>query len=449
MYELATAVATLGHHVELRGDISAPILETITTAAGAAPVIGLSPRPPEPGEIVIVPEGVGVPDLVAAAVVSGARPVMLMLAPPGLFGWSFRSGWSLPDPNDVPLDTVGTPGTFRAIDGLGMTMWTNAQGIAAAGRAAGVPVTWLGTGTPVGFPEPADKLYDLAVVTANRWSAAAEAVVGRLADVSVLRIPPMAHQYSLSEALAPARLLVWPSRVEGMSRISREARAVGTVPVSLATNPFAEVDDYGGGVVLVPDAESLEKEVRSLLGDPARVGSLAASARTSAIAQADWGAYRTRVAEALVEVAVERPEDEARAEIGALLRASHTSARDEFESILAAHLVAIEKISTELKRVCGELGRVNGELESSGAELGRVSGELARVEREYASARLASSSELAAANTRAGELVAALAAAERELAAFRSRLLVRVVDRSGYGKLAGARRAREEQRREN
>ena len=72
LYELATAAATLGHHVELRGNISAPILETITTAAGAAPMTGMGPRPPEPGEIVVVPEGVFVPHLASAALPSAA-----------------------------------------------------------------------------------------------------------------------------------------------------------------------------------------------------------------------------------------------------------------------------------------------------------------------------------------------------------------------------------------
>jgi hypothetical protein len=457
LYELATAAATLGHHVELRGNISAPILETITTAAGAAPMTGMGPRPPEPGEIVVVPEGVFVPHLASAALPSGARPVIVLLAPPGLFGWSFRSGWTVPDPAVVPLDSLGTPETFRAIDGLGMTMWTNAGGIAAAGRAAGVAVTWLGTGTPVDFPEPQEKVYDVAVIMENRWYGAAEAIVEQLGDVSVLRIPAIANQYSLAEALSPARLLVWPSRVEGMSRISREARSVGTVPVALATNPFAEIDDWGDGIVLVPDVESLANEVRSLLGDPALINSLAVAARRGARAQADWDAYRSRLAGALEQVAAVRPEDEARAEIGALLRGSFASlrdefasareefasAREEFEAILATNLVEIEKTSTELKRVCRELGRANGDLERTGAELSRVSGELARVKGEYASARLDSARELAAARSQADDLGSALAVAESELAAFRSRLLVRIVEQSGYGKLVGARRARQ------
>jgi chromosome segregation ATPase len=242
-----------------------------------------------------------------------------------------------------------------------------------------------------------------------------------------------------------------------MSRISREARSVGTVPVALATNPFAEIDDWGDGIVLVPDVESLANEVRSLLGDPALINSLAVAARRGARAQADWDAYRSRLAGALEQVAAVRPEDEARAEIGALLRGSFASlrdefasareefasAREEFEAILATNLVEIEKTSTELKRVCRELGRANGDLERTGAELSRVSGELARVKGEYASARLDSARELAAARSQADDLGSALAVAESELAAFRSRLLVRIVEQSGYGKLVGARRARQ------
>jgi hypothetical protein len=73
---------------------------------------------------------------------------------------------------------------------------------------------------------------DVAIVEENRWVSLAEEVVGRLDGVSVLRIPGIDSTHSLSEVLRPARILGWPSRVEGMSRIAREARAVGTVPVA-------------------------------------------------------------------------------------------------------------------------------------------------------------------------------------------------------------------------
>ncbi len=164
-------------------------------------------------------------------------------------------------------------------------------------------VEWLGTGTPVPFPDPGPKTVDVAIVEENRWVSLAEEVVGRLDGVSVLRIARIDSTYSLSEVLRPARILVWPSRVEGMSRIAREARGVGTVPVVLDTNPFVTSADHGGGLVLVDDLSGMAHEISTLLGDRGGLERLSDEGIESARLQVSWKHYLDRVSRSLQAVA--------------------------------------------------------------------------------------------------------------------------------------------------
>ncbi len=314
LYELATALAALGVQVELRGELSASVLATITEAAGARPIVGLPPRRPDPGEVVILPEGLPPSDLYLTCHLSGARPVVLLLGPPGLCGWSFLAGWSAPDLLTVDASTVGTSASFRAMDELGLTLWSAAYGIAEAGRRAGVRVTRIGTGTPVPFPDPPAKSVDIALVEANRWFPLAQEVATRLPRASVLSVP-FRPGYSLSAALGPARILPWPSRVEGMSRVEREARAVGTVPIALDTNPFVTARDHGAGAVLVSDLDRLAEEAGRLLDTPVELRDLARRAAAGARADANWKGFLRRVAAALGDVPPVRAGD-ARSEFG-------------------------------------------------------------------------------------------------------------------------------------
>jgi hypothetical protein len=319
LYELAVGAAVLGMDVELRGGINEPILRELGTAAGALPRTGLPPRRPGLGDIVVLSEGAD-PEWIAPVALSGAKPVFYLLAPPGLFGWSFLAGWpGSQDPTAVPLDSVGKPETFQAIDALGFAMWTNAHGIAEAGHRAGVPVSWLGTGTPVPFPNPPAKEYDLALVEYNRWHPAAQAIAERIEGASVLRVPPVPWSYSLSASLASARLLVWPSRLEGMSRIAREARAVGTVPIFLDTNPFVTKEDYGAGVVLCSDDTEMLASIEQLLDDAAALEKLADEGRASAREQAAWGPFLQRLEHAVLTLP-DDPAAQAREHIGELVR---------------------------------------------------------------------------------------------------------------------------------
>lgn len=380
LYELATAAAVAGFDVELRGDLNAAILGTITGAAGVAPRCPDQSRRPRADDIVIVPEGYDIAGL-AALHLSDSRNVVLALAPPGLSGWSFQAGWSLPSHLTVPLDQVGRPETFRAIAALGFSLWTNAHGIAEAGRSAGTSVTWLGTGTPVPFPPSPPKEYDLAVVESNRWHTWSEQIANELSEFSVLRIPARASTYSLGADLARARVLIWPSRVEGMSRIAREARGVGTVPVALDTNPFATLEDHGAGVVLVPDLATLRDEARRLLRDPERLAALSNQAVAGVRAQADWGHYVARVAAAVTDLA-DQVDAPARAVFGDFF--------DRKVRALQRQVAALEPVASRVVYLDAALADTRVRLQDSQA---------------------------------------ALAAAQQEVRAFRRRRIVRLVDR--------------------
>jgi len=398
LYELAVAAVVSGFDVELRGDVNEPILTAITDAAGVAPELPREPRWPASGEVVVVPE---VFDLIrmAALHLSGAQCVVLALAPPGLFGWSFLSGWTPRDPGEVAPIDVGTPEMFKAIDALGISVWTNAHGTAEAAERAGIRATWVGTGTPVAFPVASVKEFDLAVVEHNRWFESADDVAAKLSDYSVLKIPARPSTYSLCDDLARARVLVWPSRLEGMSRISREARAVGTVPVALDTNPFATEVDHGEGTVLVDDLDDLGRQVRRLLENPDQLAELSARAVAGARRQADWGGFVSRV-DSAVRALEPRADAEARAVLGLQFaeRLNHLCAR-------VAHLEASEEALTH------SVQELEATTKSQADQLALRDEYLKDVTDQLLSAE---------------EHVAALGS---ELAEFRSRRIVRLLDR--------------------
>jgi hypothetical protein len=435
LYELAVAGAALGLDVELRGTINYPVLRTLTEAAGATPRLGLGSRRPDANDIIVVPEAQD-RDLLTTVALSDARLVMHLLAPPGLWGWSFDPSWDLADPLTVPVDSVGRPETFAAINGFGFTLWTNALGTAGAGHQAGVPVTWIGTGTPVGPPEVPEKRVDVAVVETNRWWPLTAQVLERLEGVTVERIPARPSVYSLSSDLAPARILLWPSRIEGMSRVQREARWVGTVPVALNTNPFATIDDHGDGVVLVDDLDEMARRTRELLADTDRWRWLSAQAIEGASKQADWNSFLDRVATA-VEAVAESPR-----RVGASVMESlgeHSWKRVRAER---GHRGALEGAVIELRDTVDRFARDRSEtehaLKAATAHLDQVQAELSatRTQLEAATGVLeVTRNQLAAA-------IAAQAQSASELAAFRTRWATRVVDYSMAGRLWGALRRR-------
>jgi hypothetical protein len=433
LYELAVAASVLGMEVELRGALNPDILAELCSAVGARPSTGLTPRRPSRHDLVVLPEAADVP-LIAAVQLSGARRVMHMLAPPGLWGWSFLPEWTGgADGNVVDLRSVGLPATFRAMADLGFSLWTNARGIAEAGMNAGVSVEWVGTGTPVEFPDMPEKRFDVAVVEANRWYGEAQAIVDQMPGASILRVGPLPNTYSLSAALGPARVLVWPSRIEGMSRIAREARAVGTIPVALDTNPFVTPADHGEGVVLAADTHGIAERAQLLLGDDDRLKAAAAAAVASARQQAAWQPYVRRVKHA-VESAADRPSAFSLGYFGDLVE-GHDLRRsreiDELQSALADQRRSFEEAKGHLERVQAAHDAVKGALAAAQSQLTAYDGALAATQLELATCHEA----LAARRLELEASREELEASREELGAYRRRLAVRVLERSGLGRV--------------
>jgi hypothetical protein len=305
---------------------------------------------------VIVAEGNEDPLYVGRAVFSGARVVLLALAPPGLVGWPFVAGWSPPSLLTAERAEVARPEHLRAAAGLGMTMWTHMPVLADLASAAGVPCRFIGNGSPKGPPPPVGKHADVAWLRENRWAPLAEPIARRL-DAHVDAVELVDHDEMLHR-LGEARILLWPSRLEGHGRISLEARSVGCVPVALASNVFATGLDEDSGAVAVGSVDELPEVIERLLEDPDRLAALAEQGRRSATAQLDWAAYVQRVGDGLRELeGAEDPAAGGRALIAArideLLAAAETRAGDADR--------AVQRLSVEVERLTAEVERLTTE----------------------------------------------------------------------------------------
>jgi hypothetical protein len=222
---------------------------------------------------------------------------MMILAPVGLFGPALHPGWTQSDLLSVPVESVAQPDLFHAIAAAGFVLWTNSPGTASAAHDAGLECTYLGTGSPLPPPCPVPRTYDVAFVEANRWRALAESVAAQL-DASCLRIGPQVGWNGVAAELAKARILIWPSRIEGNSRIQREARTVGTVPVALPSRFTPDLNERSGAVV-VESLEQMPAVIEALLRDPLHLRELSRRAVEWARTQLDWQAYIARVDEAI------------------------------------------------------------------------------------------------------------------------------------------------------
>jgi hypothetical protein len=298
MCELAAAIAATGRDVELRGELSREVLGEICEAAGAWPVLDPNPRRLTPDDTVIIPEGWWDASWVLKFVLGPARTIVMAVAPPGLQGWPFTGPWSKPDPFSVPLDSVGLPEHYRAMAALGLELWTHSPRIAEEARASGVDCLFIGSGTPVRFPDPPPRRYDLVTVQENRWGPLSARVAGELNGISHRAIPKVDHAEMLRE-LGSGHVLAWPSRIEGHSRIQLEARAMGTVPVALSSNRYAAGMDEENGAVVVDSVEEMPAAIRALLADRPRLSELSERAARTARARTDWGAFVDRVDSAL------------------------------------------------------------------------------------------------------------------------------------------------------
>jgi hypothetical protein len=296
LYEFAFAVAALGREVELRGWLDRPVFERMAAGAGARPAIDLAARRPAPDDLVVVPEGWVDPLDYARLLLSPARLAIFILAAPGLFGWPFvGSGWKPVDPLTVSLDQLARPEYFRGMAALGFRLLTHSAGIADAAVAAGVECAFIGTGRPNWTaPPPADKTIDVAAIGENRWAPFADRVLDELDGYTTDRIERVSNDELVSR-LGRARVLLWPSRIEGHATIPWEARGVGCVPVALSSNRFAVGLDEAHGAVLVDTVEEIAPAIRSLLGEPERWESMSRLGRETAPRQVDWDAYVGRV----------------------------------------------------------------------------------------------------------------------------------------------------------
>jgi glycosyltransferase involved in cell wall biosynthesis len=347
MYELAAAAAVHGHRVELRGDISRRDYEEIVAATGASISTSLSPRRPTAKEVVLLPEGIDEPLLYTGVALSAARVVMVLLGPPGLFGPVLDPGFVRPDPLTVDPSLVGTPPGYRMIRDWGFELWSNSPAIVAEARASGVDCEFLGTGQPLPYPAPGPKTHDVAFVAANRWAPTARDVSERL-DCRVSEVG-QGDRASVVRALAGARILLLPARIEGQSRLQLEARAVGTVPVAFSSNRYAAGMDEDGGAVLVESVADMAAAVDELLKDPDRLADLSARAVSSARAQLDWTQFGTRV-QGTLERSYPTPAKRLREVAGAVI-----------EGMVRERRKREERLAEELEEVESKLAAANEE----------------------------------------------------------------------------------------
>jgi hypothetical protein len=413
LLELAAAAAQNGVDVELRGAFMerevAEVERFTNVTIGRPRESGL----PAAGDTVVIPEGTPDPLLFARAALSPARAVLLLMAAPGLFGWPFDRERVPEDPTVVDPQSVGRAEQLVAARHFGFELWTNARGIAAQARDAGIPHHYLGIGRPVPYPDPVPKRVDVVTLAANRWSALAREAAGALRPgLTREEIGKTSHARLLT-ALGEARIFIHPARIEGVSRLSEEARAMGTVPILLASNRFGDGMDEASGAVTVGTVEEIAPAVHDLLDDPARLDALAAAGRQSSREAVAWDPFVRRIGEVLAAPDLEVARfARGRAGFGARLAEREDEVRRRVESAAAtaqAHAVAAREQEVRVE--------VNAALSRAAAAARRAD----------AAARHADAAS------------AALAAAETRLQALRSRKAVRLALRAS-GALALVRR---------
>jgi hypothetical protein len=243
---------------------------------------------------------------------------------------------------------------------LGFGLITHSQGIVAAAAGAGVACRYVGMGGPSRFPEPeGPRPTDVVGLMENRWAPLVEQVLARLdGGPSVDRVPAVSNAEVLRR-FARARLLLWPSRMEGHATIPIEARAMGCVPVALDSNPYLAGAGEEFGMVVVPSLEAMARAVPELLADPARLERLSAAGRDWARRHDDWDAFRGRVEGWLADAGDQPPGHGALAGVGAAVRAATTGlleAREEIalaERDLTAATLSQERLAAELEWMRG------------------------------------------------------------------------------------------------
>jgi hypothetical protein len=374
LYELAVAAAAGGHDVELRGDISTPLLDAIAEAAGARPETPTEQRRPEADDLVIISEGGNDPLRFARLALSPARVVLAILAPTGLFGWPFVTQRYAEDPLTMPLNLLARPEHFRAIAALDMDIWTPESRTHELASAAGARSEMIGHGSPVPLDDLVEtKDIDVAYLEGSRWRALAEQAAATMTrPVHAIAI---GSRESVLDSLARTKVLLWPARIEGRGTILWEARSVGAVVVALASNRHAVGLDESHGAIAVDTIEEMPAVAEQLLGDPARLAALAEAGRRTAAEQVDWDRYVARVSDAIERVQLREagPTADARAAFGARVDDVFVRPQDELRAELSETQKALDETRRQLVEVAAALTAAR-----AGAARGQRLRELAR-----------------------------------------------------------------------
>jgi hypothetical protein len=214
----------------------------------------------------------------------------------------------------------------------------------------------------------------VAAIMANRWSPLARAVADELGDLHVDTIEEVDNAQLVSR-LARARILLWPSRIEGHATIPWEARSVGCVPVALSTNRFAVGLTEAAGAYTVDVVEEMAPAIRGLLHDRERWRGLSERGREQAREESNWERYVERVGEVLSAVPARRLGREPLAGMGRSLIDRETERNRVWQERLAESDAELERVVADRDR----LAEADAELERVVADRDRLAGELADV----------------------------------------------------------------------
>jgi len=275
-------------------------------------------------------------------------------------------GWELPDPLTVDVDSVGRRETLATMHALGFALLTNSPRTVADARSVGVDCTYVGTARPVpNVVGSENKEVDVAALMDNRWAPLAGRVLAELDGTCTIdRIGSVPNDELLSR-LAKARVLAFPSRIEGHASIPWEARCVGCVPVALSTNRFAVGLSDDRGAVVVDTVADISPAIRDLLANPERLRGLAARGRRTAPHEADWDEFVERVRGFVASVPERTPDRDAYAGMGAALlewqRATAADAQARLQEKHSEVHVAAQQLADAARRhedLLHELGRL-------------------------------------------------------------------------------------------
>lgn len=298
MHELAFAAAAAGRHVELRGWVDRIAFDRLASATGVSPSLPVEPRRPDAQDIVVLPEGQRDPFAFATPLLSEARFVLMAMAPLGMLGWPFVAGWCPPVPLTVSAEEVNRPEYFRTIAAMDICLWTNSDVLAQLAAGHGIHTADVGEGSPIPFPEPApNRSVDVVWLKDNRWAPAAGDLANRL-SASVEAIDT-ADNAEILARFGRAKVLLYPAGVEGESRIAREARAMGCVPVLPRGNPLAVHIEAADGVLAVATPERIPEAIEELLTDPEMLATLSARGISSVRSEVAWTPFVERVSESI------------------------------------------------------------------------------------------------------------------------------------------------------